>query len=168
MRTTDEQRKVVEMVGLNNEGFIDDDEYGYETYGSTAEAQHEGGYINIQKEVQLFDMKAQEDAKSFVESYEESVKETEQAKLKEEWTHVGSQSEEIQRAIVDNISIKIVFQSLMDKHKKFDTSAFELSERRIPSKEAQHLQMYKELMNDLIETAEYIEAKERIINALRT
>lgn len=156
---------------------LDDFEEQYEEYGSIGEAMNPNVHVQFvpdsrkeaeeimkQKEQFMFDLK--NDAQQIVDSHKEYQAEVSYQKTKEEWSHVESQPEEVQKAIVDNINIKLVFEVMKRKHSRLDSTEHKLQEGKTPSMEEQHAKVYDQLMNDMIKSLEYISEKKKIIDAL--
>lgn len=162
---TENEATVIGSIPISNEGFIDDEANYYPTFRSTEEVARDN-------KLQFYTMKTQDLRESIpeqiIQGQRDYRKELEQSKLSKEWEHVSTQPEEVQRAIVDNIGFSIVFKSLIERHRKYDRTAYELSGMKKPSNEEQHVNMYSELMKDLMATAEEIGKYQSILERLKS
>ena len=164
--TTAEQRAVLDEIPLND--FLDDYEDQYETFDSVKKATQENGYVDVQQVMEehplLFDMK--QDAQQLAEDHKEFVENVQYQEVKKQWEHVENQPEDVQKAIVDNINIKLVFEVMMNKHAKLDDTEYKLQEMRNPSMEEQHRKAYESLLADMTASMKVINDKKTLIDAL--
>lgn len=150
--------------------YLDEDmEEDYETFRSLKEATHQGGYIDISKEINsgysipsaskdiLFDLsKPDNPAKDIVQMVTKSEEEKKRER-KKEWGKLLSamNTYEDEYAVCSNLSGQVLFDVLMETMKNIDEvyTKFSKSADRNP----RHIELLTEVMNDLMEEEKVIE-----------
>ena len=159
-----------ELLDKDETDYLDEDmEEDYETFRSLKEATHQGGYIDISKEVNsgysypsksndlFFDLSKTDDpAKDIVQMVTKSEEEKKKER-KKEWGKLLSamNTYEDEYAVCSNLSGQVLFDVLMETMKNIDEVYTKFTQN--PDRHPRHVSLLEEIMNDLKEEEKIIE-----------